>query len=92
MTPPVPAASRRRQAAGLHRVWILLLLAFVVHAPSLGNDFVHDDRFLARAHATTDTANVMIATLQPFGDDFTSPYWNPTASSSCCRRWRRERW
>lgn len=57
------------------RLWILLVLAFVVHAPSLGNDFALDDRFIARAEAERGSPNVMIAQLQPFGDYFTSPYW-----------------
>lgn len=54
---------------------LLLLLAFAVHAPSLGNGFALDDRFVASPRYDNGAPNPLIATLQPVGEYFGSPYW-----------------
>ncbi|MHC4078383.1 MAG: hypothetical protein ACYST0_08090, partial [Planctomycetota bacterium] len=60
------------------RRWLLLLLlalavVFAVHAPSIDNDYVFDDRFSAMPEVNREP-HPMIAELQPLSEYFTSHY------------------
>jgi len=59
----------------LLRLLLLLAFAAVVHAPSLGNGFALDDRYLAKAYYNPGEPNEMIETLQPLSEYFGSHYW-----------------
>ena len=74
-----PVRMTRKQASR----WLLavLVLTFILYAPSLRNTFTLDDRVIAMAVRDSGEPNPMVAELQPLGRYFTTNYWN-TASAA----------
>lgn len=72
----------RRVARRKLAVFALLLLCFLLYAPSLGSDFVWDDRDAATAGGTG--RNPLVAELRPLGDYLRGNWWpqrNPYAET-----------
>lgn len=78
--PAVGDAAERGPAVVTERrwLWLLLLLAVLVHAPSLANGFALDDTFVASSTFKNGKANPMVAELQSPAEYFGSPYWRGT--------------
>lgn len=57
---------------------VLLLLAMLVHAPSLANGFALDDTFVAASTFQNGRPNPMVAELQSPTEYFSAPYWHGT--------------
>ncbi|MEM7199080.1 MAG: tetratricopeptide repeat protein [Planctomycetota bacterium] len=66
---PQPPGARRG-------VWIylVLLLTFAIHAPSLANDFAWDDRWAAMGHHGA-VEHPLVAELRPLSEYFEHHYW-----------------
>lgn len=65
----------RRSRRGL---LLVLILTFAVFAPTLGNDFTNDDRYVALGMADSGQPNARVHELQPLGVYFGSHYWADT--------------
>ncbi len=81
MPAPAPTAFHRGQRRTL-LVFALLLASFLLYAPSLGSDFVWDDRDAATAFGTA--RNPLVAELRPLADYLTGNWWpqrNPSAET-----------
>ena len=83
MAPPSTTADHDRlQARRKLAVFALLLLCFLLYAPSLGSDFVWDDRDAATAGGSG--RNPLVAELRPLGDYLRGNWWpqrNPYAET-----------
>ena len=79
MALPSTTADRDRRKLA---VFALLLLCFLLYAPSLGSDFVWDDRDAATAGGSG--RNPLVAELRPLGDYLRGNWWpqrNPYAET-----------
>lgn len=70
-----PSTQTNPRPLPLSWVAALLLLVFAVYAPSLGNGFALDDRFVVQTTLPDGTPNGMTAKLRPISDYFTAGYW-----------------
>ncbi|HEX5054712.1 MAG TPA: tetratricopeptide repeat protein [Planctomycetota bacterium] len=74
-TGPAPGSAPRRARRERRALVVfgILLLSFVLYAPSIGNDFTWDDRFAAMGDGPH--GHPLVAHLRPLGDYFASNWW-----------------
>ncbi len=76
VTPLTDTPNVRAPIASNPALWVYLvvLVSFIVYAPSLANDFTWDDRWAAMGH-NGNQRNPLVAELRPIGEYFSTHYW-----------------